>query len=138
MNRSDIRGGLDTTFLVRLLTGVPAGQAELARAYLAEVEEAGAAVRVSSLVVAETYFACQYHYGLAKKVVLAALRSTLSKPTFVLPGGLIELLEIGRLASAKPGFVDRLIHHDYRVFGAPLITFEKAAKRLPDAIVLDA
>ena len=46
---------------MRLLTGQPAPLAEVAREYLAEVEESGSVVFVSNLVVSEAYFACQHH-----------------------------------------------------------------------------
>ncbi len=44
MNRPEIRAGLDTSVLMRLLTGQPASLAVLAREYLAEVEESGSVV----------------------------------------------------------------------------------------------
>ena len=40
------------------------------------------------------------------------------------------------LASAKPGFVDRLIHGTSHADGHTLVTFEKTAKKLPATIVL--
>lgn len=40
------------------------------------------------------------------------------------------------LATAKPGFVDRLIHGECRSEGHTLVTFEKAAKKLPSTLLL--
>ncbi len=46
------------------------------------------------------------------------------------------LHSLDRPASAKPGFVDRLIHAEIHSMGGKLATFEKSAARLPDVIVL--
>jgi predicted nucleic-acid-binding protein len=43
------------------------------------------------------------------------------------------------LESAKPGFVDRLIHRRYRRSGVEeMVTFEKSAGKLPGVRVLTA
>ena len=136
MSRPEIRSGLDTSVLMRLLTGQPAPLAEVAREYLAGVEESGTAVFISNLVVSEAYFACQHHYQMPKADVLAGLLTLLSKPTFVVQPTLLNLLAIDGLSSAKPGFLDRLIHAEHAASGLKLVTFEKAATRLSDVIVL--
>jgi predicted nucleic-acid-binding protein len=136
MSRPEIRSGLDTSVLMRLLTGQPAPLAEVAREYLAGVEESGAAVFVSNLVVSEAYFACQHHYQMPKADVLAGLLTLLSKSTFVVQPTLLNLLAIDGLSSAKPGFLDRLIHSEYTASGLKLVTFEKATSRLSDVLVL--
>lgn len=136
MSQPKIRAGLDTSVLMRLLTGQPAPLAEVAREYLAEVEESGSVVFVSNLVVSEAYFACQHHYRMAKADVLAGLLTLLSKPTFVVQQALLDLLTIDGLATAKPGFLDRLIHTEYAASGLKLVTFEKAANRLSEVLVL--
>lgn len=136
MNRPEIRAGLDTSVLMRLLTGQPASLAVLAREYLAEVEESGSVVFVSNLVVAETYFACQHHYGIPKAEVLAGLSILLSKPTFVVQSGVLDALARKGLATAKPGFIDRLIHSEYAASGLDLVTFEKASTNLPGVVRL--
>ena len=119
-----------------ILTGQPALLAEAAREYLAGVEESGAVVFVSNLVVSEAYFACQHHYRMPKDDVLAGLLTLLTKPTFVVQPALLELLGIDGLATAKPGFLDRLIHAEYAASGLNLVTFEKAGARLSDVLVL--
>lgn len=45
-------------------------------------------------------------------------------------------LALPNLASAKPGFVDRLIHAASQTANTTLVTFEKAAAKLPDTLVL--
>ena len=136
MSRPEIRAGLDTSVLMRLLTGQPVPLAEAAREYLAEIEEAGQAIFVSNLVVSEAYFACQHHYSMAKADVLAGLLTLLSQVTFVVQPALLELLAISGLATAKPGFLDRLIHAEYAASNLTLVTFEKAASRFPGTQVL--
>ena len=54
--------GLDTSFLLRLLTGEPESQAEQAVAELDLLREAGQKCAVSDLVISEAYYALQFHY----------------------------------------------------------------------------
>jgi predicted nucleic-acid-binding protein len=131
MSQPETRAALDTSVVMRLLTGQPQDLAEAARNYLAEVEQSGAKVFVSNLVVLEAYFACQHHYGMPKAAVLAGLHMLLSMPTLVVHPYLLPLLAAEGLASAKPGFLDRLIHAEANAARLPLVTFEKAAARLP-------
>ncbi len=130
MSQPETRAALDTSVVMRLLTGQPQDLAETARHYLAEVEQSGAKVFVSNLVVLEAYFACQHHYGMPKAAVLAGLHTLLSMPTLIVHPYLLPLLAAEGLASAKPGFLDRLIHAEVNAARLPLVTFEKAAARL--------
>jgi predicted nucleic-acid-binding protein len=136
MSRPNIAAGLDTSVVVRLLTGQPAPLAEAACEYLAEIALSGRVVFVSNLVVSEAYFACQHHYRMPKSDVLTGLLTLFSTPTFVVHPALLDLLAIDGLATAKPGFLDRLIHAEYAASGLKLVTFEKAATRLVEVLVL--
>ncbi len=138
MNPPEIRSALDTSVVMRLLTGQPLDLATTARRYMADTEQVGAKVFVSNLVVLEAYFACQHHYGMAKDAVLTGLQRLLSMPTFVVHPQLLPLLATEGLAAAKPGFLDRLIHAEAITARLPLITFEKAAARLPQTQILKA
>jgi len=138
MSLPEIRSTLDTSVVMRLLTGQPLDLATAARRYMAETEKAGAKVFVSNLVVLEAYFACQHHYGMAKDTVLTGLQRLLSLPTFVVHPQLLQLLGTEGLATAKPGFLDRLIHAEATTAYLLLVTFEKAAARLPYTQVLKA
>jgi predicted nucleic-acid-binding protein len=138
MNPPEIRAALDTSVVMRLLTGQPLDLAAAARGYMAEIEQAGAKVFVSNLVVMEAYFACQHHYGMPKAAVLGGLLALFSMPTFVVHPQLTSLLSMSDLASAKPGFLDRLIHAEAATAHLPLVTFEKAAARLADTRLLKA
>lgn len=138
MNPPEIRAALDTSVVMRLLTGQPLDLTTLARNFMAETEHTGAKVFVSNLVIMEAYFACQHHYGMPKQAVLDGLAKLVSLTTFVVHPQLIELLSMPGLAAAKPGFLDRLIHVEATTARLPLVTFEKAASRLPQTIILKA
>ena len=138
MSSPEIRAALDTSVVMRLLTGQPQDLSLAARSYMAGVEQTGAKVVVSNLVVLEAYFACQHHYGMPKDAVLAGLQQLLSLPTFVVHPQLLPLLATPGLATAKPGFLDRLIHAEAESARLPLVTFEKAAARLPQTLLLKA
>lgn len=129
--------GLDTSVLVRLLAGDPRELALAALSFVLERQEAGDRLRVSELVVAETYYALQYHYGVSKRDALAELRQFLETPGIEGAGSLAELLATPGLESAKPGFIDRVIHENYLRTGAQqVVSFEKASAKLPKVIVL--
>lgn len=132
----EIRAALDTSVVVRLLTGQPQDQFEVARDHLAEVHQAGARVFVSNLVVMEAYFACQHHYRMDKGSVIDGLCRLLSLPTFVTHPSLLPILATDSLATAKPGLLDQLIHAEAIAARLPLVTFEKSASRLPQTHVL--
>jgi predicted nucleic-acid-binding protein len=136
MSAPEIRCALDTSVLMRLLTGEPRDLAALARAYMAETEQIGGKVFVSNLVIMEAYFACQHHYGMPKQAVLEGLMKLLSLPTFVAHPRLAGILSMPGLATAKPGFLDRLIHAEAMAAHLPLVTLEKAAARLPNTRIL--
>jgi predicted nucleic acid-binding protein len=128
--------GLDTSVVLRLLLGQPADQSQRAVAFLEEAVRHGDQAVVSDLVVAETYFALQYHYGVPKKEALAALRRMFADGEIESQGVAAEILAAEGLASAKPGFVDRLIQGAYVVSGGSMATFEKASGKLKSVRVL--
>ncbi len=123
--------GLDTSVVVRILAGEPEDMAMAALRYLRERTAAGDEFLVSDLVVAETYYAFQHHYGASKKDTLAAIRSFLESPGITASGEAGAVLALPRLESAKPGLVDRLIHGGYLRLGAEqVVTFEESAAKL--------
>lgn len=129
--------GLDTSFVVRLLTRDPLDLATLALRYLRERQRDGDTALISNLVFAETYHALQYHYGVSKKDSLDALRHLLASPGVEASGATADVLGTPNLESAKPGFVDRVIHQEFLQANATLIvTFERAASKLPRVEVL--
>jgi predicted nucleic-acid-binding protein len=129
--------GLDTSVVLRLLAGDPRDLALEALRFLLDRRAAGDRLRVSELVLAESYYALQHHYGVAKRDALIALRQLLATPAIEADGQVAELLATSGLASAKPGFIDRLILGGYLRGGAERVaTFERAAAKLPGALVL--
>ena len=128
--------GLDTSVILRLLVGKPASQAEVAVKFLDDLQRQGDRPVVSDLVISETYFALQFHYHVTKAAALSALTSMLSTGEIKATGQAGEVLAQGGLATAKPGFVDRLIHAAYTVGGETMATFEKSAAKLPRVSVL--
>lgn len=130
--------GLDTSVVLRLLTGQPEGQAAAALRRLEAEAGAGRPALVCDMVVAEAYYALHYHYGAPKREaarsLLDFLVSGLVRPDPV--GVALVALRSSLSSSPKPGFVDRLIHAQYARKGAALLTFEHAATRLPNVLVL--
>jgi predicted nucleic-acid-binding protein len=128
--------GLDTSLVLRLLTGMPK---DLAQCALTEVQNRiahGGTLFVSDLVASEAYFALQHHYGMPKAEVLELLSGFLRERGIKALGSCLSVLATPNLASAKPGFVDRLIHAEYRKHTDEMLTCEKAAGRLPGTRVL--
>ena len=125
------RIGADTSFLLRLLIGEPKAQAEAAVKELDQRFAKGERLAVSDLVVAETYFALQHHYEVPKQEALDTLKEFLEAPEIVALGVTQTVLAESKLRHANPGFVDRLIHADYLASTAGMLSFEKAARKLP-------
>ena len=131
-----MKTGLDTSVVLRLLLGQPADQAARAEAFLDELSRRGHQAVVSDLVVAEAYFALQHHYDVSKRDALLGLRRLFADGEIGPLGAAAEVLATEELASAKPGFVDRLIHGAYADAADEMVTFEKAAGKLKSVRVL--
>ena len=123
-----MRTGLDTSVVVRLLVGEPAAQTKAAWAAVADA----APVVVSDLVISEAYHVLRHHYAIAHADAIAGLRALLSDARVQTTGVAGEVLGALSGAEAGPGFMDRMIHADYRRADAELLTFDRAATRLPD------
>jgi predicted nucleic acid-binding protein len=129
--------GLDTSVVLRLLIGEPKRQAERAWQSIVGARSAGDEAVASDLVASEAYFALQHHYGVPEAKALAQLRALFDSGDVSAIGGAAEVLKTPGLESARPGFVDRLIHDGYVVGEVDrVLTFEKAAGRLPRTRVL--
>lgn len=131
-----MKAGLDTSVVLRLLLGQPADQAARAVAYLDELSRGGHHAVVSDLVAAEAYFALQHHYGLSKQDALMGLRRLFADGEIKPLGAVAEVLALDGMATAKPGFVDRLIHGAYAGTTGQMVTFEGAASKLKSVRVL--
>ena len=128
--------GLDTSVLLRLLAGVPEKQAKKAEEALDAISEARGKVHVSDLVLCETFYALQFHYKVPKKEAITALRNLSQAEEIECSTMARSVLSQTNLHSANPGFVDRLIHAQYQATGTPMLTFEKAARKLPNTRIL--
>ncbi len=129
--------GLDTSVVIRLIMRDPPELATRALAYVQELQEAGDSLRVSDWVIAEVYYALQYHYQVSKQDAIEALKRFTASPGILATKELLSVLATPELASANPGFMDRMIHLQYLPDGvAEVATFEKAARKLPHVRVL--
>ena len=70
--------GLDTSVVLRLLTGTPTAEAATARARLERAVFDREKVIVTDLVLAEAYFALHHHYGVPKDEARATLRAMIA------------------------------------------------------------
>ncbi|HEY5441835.1 MAG TPA: PIN domain-containing protein [Gemmatimonadaceae bacterium] len=128
--------GLDTSVVLRLLTGTPPHQAETARGLLASAQEP---VTLSDLVVGETYFALRHHYAVPHADAVRPLTALLSDPRVrgsgVARAVLAEASSRGP-AKSRPGLIDRLIHADYGRDDLQLVTFDRDLARIPGVRLL--
>ncbi len=125
--------GLDTSVVVRLLVGAPEAQARAARRRLEHAIERGESVIVCDLVIAEAYYALQFHYHVPK----AEARSMLTR---LMRSGVVTLepreAEEVLGATSGAGLVDRLIHARHRALGAVTLTFERKLGALEGSVRL--
>lgn len=124
--------GLDTSVVLRLLTGMPAEQAEQARLLVASAREP---VVISDLVVSEVYFALRHHYAVSHRDAVRALRAVLDDARVRAAGVARTVLaaEAEQSSPPKVGLMDRLILAESARDGIELATFDRALARLPGA-----
>ncbi len=124
------RFGIDTSVLVRLLTGEPpADFAPCVRKLKSPIEEEGAEVLVSNQVIGEAYIAVQHHYGVSRDDARAGLLD-------VLCSGLVSPLNGGTALAAiearrGAGLLDGLIADDYVRAGLAVPTLDRKMSTLP-------
>lgn len=124
------RFGIDTSVLVRLVTGNPGPEfSRCVTALSALVQDDGAEIFVSNQVVGEAYVAIQHHYGISKSEARAGLLD-------VLQSGLVSPLNGGSViaaieASDGAGLFDRLIADEYSRASLRTLTLDKRMASLP-------
>jgi len=130
--------GLDTSVVLRLLTGVPGDQAERALSFVRAESSAGRSPIVSDLVVSEAYFALQHHFEVPKREAVRALAALFDNGMLRSEEGgcAPAVLRAMAAGSQKPGFVDRLSHAQYARSKKRLASFEKASGKLARTVVL--
>jgi predicted nucleic acid-binding protein len=128
------RFGIDTSILVRLLTGDPEEGFRQCVAALTALVQGGAEVFASNQVVGEAYVAVQHHYGVSKGEARTAL-------TDVLKSGIVSPLNGASVLAALEaegvcGLLDRLIADDYRRADLFTLTLDERMAKLPAALLL--
>jgi hypothetical protein len=106
---------LDTSFVLRLPTEDPPEQAEAAAA----IAEAPTSLCIRNIRRQKRRLAYEFVESGEVEAGTAA-----------------QVLQTRNLASAKPGFVDRLIHASYSESQAQLVSLEKSVGKLPRARLL--
>ena len=125
------RFGIDTSVLVRLLTGEPAADFAYCVSKLsALVEEDGAEVFASNQVIGEAYIAVQHHYGVSKADARAGLLDVLRSGLVSPLNGLVVFSALE--TSESPGLFDRLIVDEYSRAGLEILTLDRKMASLSD------
>lgn len=129
------RFGIDTSVLVRLLTGDPPAEFNRCAAALRRlIESDDVVVLASNQVIGEAYIAVQHHYGVARADARAGLLDVLRSGLVGPLNGRSALTAIE--ASGAPGLMDRLIADDYAGSSLEVLTLDRRMARLPDARLL--
>ena len=128
--------GLDTSVVLRLLTGEPS---ELAAHALERYQQGiakGDDFAVSDVVAAETHYALQHHYGKTKEEALAALMVFSGGEGISFSPDFMAAIKTPNIHKANPGFVDRMLASGYTSKGQITLSCEKSFRKLPDAEVI--
>ena len=128
--------GLDTSVVLRLLTGQPQDLAAKALERYQDGIAAGDDFSVSDLVAAESYYAIQHHYGKSKEEALDALRSFSSGDGISFSQNFEAAINTPNIHKASPGFVDRMLVSGYGENGQITLSCEKSFRRLPRTEVI--
>jgi predicted nucleic acid-binding protein len=128
--------GLDTSVVLRLLTGQPQELAARALARYQDGIAAGDDFCVSDVVAAEAYFALQQHYRKTKEEALEALKGFSSGEGISFSQNFAVSINTPDIHRANPGFVDRMLVSGYREQGQITLSCEKSFKRLADTEVI--
>lgn len=122
------RFGIDTSILVRLLTGHPVSDFQHCVSRLRGLMEQGCEIFASNQVIGEAYVAVQYHYGVSKanarRAIVDAMSSGLVSPAN--GPSVVNALE----ASGGRGLFDRLIANDYSRAGLEVLTLDRKMAKL--------
>lgn len=128
--------GLDTSVVLRLLTGQPQDLAARALTRYQDGIAAGDDFCVSDVVAAEAYFALQEHYRKTKEEALEALRGFSSGEGISFSQNFAASINTPNIHKANPGFVDRMLVSGYREQGQITLSCEKSFRRLADTEVI--
>ncbi len=129
-----LRYGIDTSVLVRLLTGEPPDAFAHCVERLNALVVSGAEIFASNQVIGEAYVAVQHHYDISETDVRSELSSALTSGLVAPLNGsaVIAALEV----SGGPGLFDRLIADDYSRADLHVLTLDRKMASLPDVRLL--
>ena len=126
------RFGIDTSVLVRLLTGDPEKDyrktVDALEALIAG--EPGSRLVASNQVIGEAYIAVQHHYGVTKKEARAALLEVFASGLVSPLNGASALKAIA--VQTGCGLFDRLIVDDYQRHDVVTVTNDRKMAALPE------
>ena len=117
--------GLDTSIVLRLLTGTPEKQAKLALETLEESIQVGKKIMISDLVIAESYYGLCCHYDVPMEEAIKQLLNFLQSGMVTLEPNGQAIQSLKETKSKKVGFVDRMIRHQYLKNVKEVMTFDK-------------
>ena len=127
--------GLDTSVVLRLLTGAPKDQADLAKEKVDLAFKSKKTIFISDLVVSEAYFGLQHHYDVpkleAKVALIQLLESKKVKPQK--NGKALQALKDDE-KSGGAGLVDRMIVLQNLDFTHETLTFDKKMAKVSGCI----
>lgn len=127
------RYGIDTSILVRLLTGDPAKDFQKTVNSLTRMlaDEPNAEILASNQVIGEAYIAVQHHYGVSKADARSALLAVFSSGMVAPLNGAAVLTALRTTAGC--GLLDRLIVDDYHQHTLVTVTHDHKMAALPVA-----
>lgn len=128
------RFGIDTSILVRLVTGQPEPEFKNCVNQLRGLMEQGCEIFASNQVIGEAYIAVQHHYGVSKANARVAIMDVVSSGLVGPANGpsVVAALE----ASGGPGLFDRLIADDYSRAGLEVLALDREMAKLDDVRLL--
>jgi predicted nucleic acid-binding protein len=124
------RYGIDTSVLVRLLTGQPPETYVYCERQLTTLVESGTQVCASNQVIGEAYIAVQHHYDVSADNAVSGLLDVLQSGLVAPLGGLQVIAALQETRGA--GLFDRLITDDYSQAGLETLTLDRKMAALPD------
>ena len=132
MNKPTI--GIDTSVLVRLVTGQPPDMHAYCLERLNQLVNEGIVVIVSNQVIGEAFATIQFRYGMARSDARAGLLRALTGDLVAPQNGQAVLDALA--ATGRPGLFDRLIADGYAQAGLDTLTLDRSMARLPQARLL--
>ena len=122
--------GLDTSVVLRLITGDPSELSARVITRIADLLRDGNDFFMSDLVISETYYALQHFYGMEKEDAVYSIRGASDAQGFSISPEARAALDTPDAWHANPGMVDRMIANEYAARGHVTLSCEKSFRRL--------